>query len=187
MCGSLLKKQNAQFKGIVETSVSMIKQLQINAIDAGHPEDVRELQGLVTTLRKALQDATDEVDAMSENLDAKLAETAVTLVALDELTEDTNGQVRDAVIAMQYHDITTQKLAAVERVHLAELQDKTLDKLSWICPGEAFTPPLRAISPMARLIEEGRAPDAGVKAPGKPAGIRAATPTRQDQAVELFE
>ncbi len=125
----LLKQQNQHLRVVVESATSLVRQLQINAIDAGHPEEVTAMRSLSDQFQKVLEDDLAATDSMSLRISKKLEEVNVTLEALADLSEDTEAQVRDAVMSMQYQDITSQKLTHVEAETLGALLNKTMERL----------------------------------------------------------
>jgi hypothetical protein len=97
----------------------------LDAIRQSLAQATGDLQNNVNQLKGAANLGKAEVDSVSRDIGAKLAETRQTMKRLTDLSQDTDNHIRSAVVAMQYHDITTQKLAAVEASKLQFLVDQT--------------------------------------------------------------
>ena len=97
----------------------------LDAIRQSLAQATGDLQNNVNQLKGAANLGKAEVDSVSRDIGAKLAETRQTMKRLTDLSQDTDNHIRSAVVAMQYHDITTQKLAAVEASKLQVLVAQT--------------------------------------------------------------
>jgi hypothetical protein len=97
----------------------------LDAIRQSLAQATGDLQNNVNQLKGAANLGKAEVDSVSRDIGAKLAETRQTMKRLTDLSHDTDNHIRSAVVAMQYHDITTQKLAAVEASKLQVLFAQT--------------------------------------------------------------
>jgi hypothetical protein len=97
----------------------------LDAIRQSLAQATGDLQNNVNQLKGAANLGKAEVDSVSRDIGAKLAETRQTMKRLTDLSQDTDNHIRSAVVAMQYHDITTQKLAAVEATKLQALIART--------------------------------------------------------------
>jgi hypothetical protein len=84
-----------------------------------------ELQSKVSTLRSAAHRESAEVSSLTLSIQKKLNETSSTVSALSELSKDTDSHIQAAIVAMQYHDITTQKMSALDALHLEPLATST--------------------------------------------------------------
>jgi hypothetical protein len=84
-----------------------------------------DLQSNVNSLQHVAQSESSEVTKVTESIQLKLEETRNTVNALNELSKDTESHIHSAVVAMQYHDITTQKLATIDNLHLESIILKT--------------------------------------------------------------
>jgi methyl-accepting chemotaxis protein len=93
----------------------------LDAIRQSLAQATNDLQNNVNQLKGAANLGRAEVDSVARSIQSKLAETQQTMKQLTGLSVDTDNHIRNAVVAMQYHDITTQKLAAVEANKLQSL------------------------------------------------------------------
>jgi hypothetical protein len=93
----------------------------LDAIRQSLAQATNDLQNNVNQLKGAANLGKAEVDTVARKIQVKLGETRQTMQRLSELSLDTDNHIRSAVVAMQYHDITTQKLAAVESSKLQVL------------------------------------------------------------------
>jgi methyl-accepting chemotaxis protein len=93
----------------------------LDAIRQSLAQATNDLQNNVNQLKGAANLGRAEVDSVARSIQLKLAETQQTMKQLTTLSVDTDNHIRNAVVAMQYHDITTQKLAAVEANKLQSL------------------------------------------------------------------
>jgi methyl-accepting chemotaxis protein len=93
----------------------------LDAIRQSLAQATNDLQNNVNQLKGAANLGRAEVDSVARSIQSKLAETQQTMKQLTNLSVDTDNHIRNAVVAMQYHDITTQKLAAVEANKLQSL------------------------------------------------------------------
>jgi methyl-accepting chemotaxis protein len=93
----------------------------LDAIRQSLAQATNDLQNNVNQLKGAANLGRAEVDSVARSIQSKLAETQQTMKQLTSLSVDTDNHIRNAVVAMQYHDITTQKLAAVEANKLQSL------------------------------------------------------------------
>jgi hypothetical protein len=84
-----------------------------------------ELQNKVSSLRNVAHRESAEVSSLTLSIQKKLNETSSTVSALSELSKDTDSHIQAAIIAMQYHDITTQKMSALDALHLEPLATST--------------------------------------------------------------
>lgn len=93
----------------------------LDAIRQSLAQATNDLQNNVNQLKGAANLGRAEVDSVARSIQTKLSETQQTMKRLTDLSVDTDNHIRNAVVAMQYHDITTQKLAAVEANKLQSL------------------------------------------------------------------
>jgi methyl-accepting chemotaxis protein len=93
----------------------------LDAIRQSLAQATNDLQNNVNQLKGAANLGRAEVDSVARNIQTKLSETQQTMKRLTDLSVDTDNHIRNAVVAMQYHDITTQKLASVEASKLQVL------------------------------------------------------------------
>jgi hypothetical protein len=93
----------------------------LDAIRQSLAQATNDLQNNVNQLKGAANLGRAEVDSVARNIQTKLSETQQTMKRLTDLSVDTDNHIRNAVVAMQYHDITTQKLASVEANKLQSL------------------------------------------------------------------
>jgi hypothetical protein len=109
--------------GFSKTYRNTIRELRtgLDAIRQSLAQATNDLQNNVNQLKGAANLGRAEVDSVARSIQSKLAETQQTMKQLTSLSVDTDNHIRNAVVAMQYHDITTQKLAAVEANKLQSL------------------------------------------------------------------
>ena len=93
----------------------------LDAIRQSLAQATNDLQNNVNQLKGAANLGRAEVGTVARSIQTKLSETQLTMKRLTNLSFDTDNHIRNAVVAMQYHDITTQKLAAVEANKLQSL------------------------------------------------------------------
>jgi methyl-accepting chemotaxis protein len=93
----------------------------LDAIRQSLAQATNDLQNNVNQLKGAANLGRAEVDSVARSIQTKLSETQQTMKRLNTLSADTDNHIRNAVVAMQYHDITTQKLASVESNKLQSL------------------------------------------------------------------
>jgi hypothetical protein len=123
----------------IDTSATAAPQIDPLAFSKTYRNTIRELRTGLDAIRQSLAQATNdlqnnvnqlkgaanlgraEVDSVARGIQTKLAETQQTMKRLNKLSLDTDNHIRSAVVAMQYHDITTQKLATVESNKLQSL------------------------------------------------------------------
>jgi hypothetical protein len=97
----------------------------LDAIRQSLAQATNDLQNNVNQLKGAANLGRAEVDSVARGIQTKLADTQQTMKRLNNLSVDTDNHIRSAVVAMQYHDITTQKLASVESGKLQSLLAQT--------------------------------------------------------------
>ncbi len=97
----------------------------LDAIRQSLAQATNDLQNNVNQLKGAANLGRAEVDSVAIAIQSKLSESQASMKRLSEISVDTDNHIRNAVVAMQYHDITTQKLASVESGKLQELLTKT--------------------------------------------------------------
>jgi hypothetical protein len=83
-----------------------------------------------------------EVRSVTGLIQLKLEETRGALNALNELSKDTQSHLQASIVAMQYHDLMTQKLSAVDNLHLESIVIRTRNMISG-----ATKPPHTAMEP----------------------------------------
>ncbi len=84
-----------------------------------------DMQSNLTSLMHTAQKESTEVAAVSTAIQQKLDETRSTVKALNELSKDTESHIQASIVAMQYHDIMTQKLTSVDALHLEAIAVRT--------------------------------------------------------------
>lgn len=84
-----------------------------------------DMQSNVNSLRHTAQKESTEVAAVSVSIQQKLDETRSTVKALSELSKDTESHIQASIVAMQYHDVMTQKLTSVDALHLEAIAVRT--------------------------------------------------------------
>ena len=84
-----------------------------------------DLQSSVNSLRHTAQKESVEVASVNASIQQKLEETRSTVNALNELSKDTDSHIQTSIVAMQYHDIMTQKLGAVDTLYLESIALRT--------------------------------------------------------------
>jgi hypothetical protein len=84
-----------------------------------------DMQSNVNSLRHTAHQESTEVADVSASIQQKLEETRSTVKALNELSKDTESHIQASIVAMQYHDIMTQKLTSVDALHLEAIAVRT--------------------------------------------------------------
>jgi hypothetical protein len=140
----------------------------LDAIRQSLAQATNDLQNNVNQLKGAANLGRAEVDSVARKIHVKLAETRQTMQRLSELSLDTDNHIRSAVVAMQYHDITTQKLAAVEggRLQVLIAHTQTMVANSFRQFPDISTRPITEHASPAPLAQTAKAPSA--EQPRKP-------------------
>ena len=158
-----------------QTYRNTIRELRsgLDAIRQSLGQVTHDLQNNVNSLKKVATVGRSEVDVITSGIQQKLDETRQTMSALNSIASDTEEHIRSAVVAMQYHDITSQKLSAIDSNRLQHILAHTQTMLATTLKQNPELNPAKGLEEPAANVAE--------KHPSK------ASQNQPEMAVDIFE